>query len=101
MESIVKDHLVAYLLTNNLITKQQHGFLAKHSTCSQLIECINDWSIELNCRNAVDVAYYIDVRNAFYSVVCGEICYKLKSYGVNGTILQWITNFLINRIQAV
>jgi hypothetical protein len=57
MESILKDNLIAYLSENNLITKQQHGFLAKHSTCSQLLECVNDWSFELNLRNSVDIAY--------------------------------------------
>jgi len=51
MEIIIKDRLIAYLLENNLISKQQHGFLTKHSTCSQLLECVNDWTIELNFRH--------------------------------------------------
>ena len=57
METIIKDNIITYLLANNLITKHQHGFLAKHSTCSQLLECINDWSIALNVRNSVDIIY--------------------------------------------
>jgi hypothetical protein len=100
MESIVKDNLIAYLLENNLITKQQHGFLAKHSTCSQLLECINDWSIELNIRNSVDVAY-IDFKKAFDSVVHSKLCCKLKSHGASGKLLNWVTDFLFNRVQAV
>jgi len=42
MESVIKDRLITYLLENELITKQQHGFLAKHSTCSKLLECVNE-----------------------------------------------------------
>ena len=38
MESIIKDQMLSYLIQNNLITKQQHGFLARHSTCTQLLE---------------------------------------------------------------
>jgi len=100
MESIIKDSLIAYLLENKLITKQQHGFLAKHSTCSQLLECVNDWTIELNVRKCIDVAY-IDFQKAFDSVVHSKLCHKLKSYGVSGRLLGWITDFLCNRVQAV
>jgi len=40
MESIIKDRLITYLLENNLISKQQHGFLAKHS-----IPVLNCWYV--------------------------------------------------------
>jgi len=100
MESVIKDNLIAYLLGNGLITKQQHGFLAKHSTCSQLLECVDDWSIELNLRHSIDVAY-IDFQKAFDSVVHSKLCYKLKSYGVSGKLLEWVSDFLFNRVQAV
>lgn len=100
MESIIKDAVTNHLLVNKLITKQQHGFLAKHSTCTQLLECVNDWSISLNIRNSVDIMY-IDFHRAFDSVVHSKLLFKLKSYGITGGLLQWINNFLTNRFQAV
>jgi len=100
MESVIKDNLIKHLYDNKLITKHQHGFLTKHSTCSQLLECVNDWSIALNFRNSVDVVY-IDFCKAFDSVVHSKLLYKLKAYGINGLLLQWITNFLNNRSQSV
>ena len=100
METIIKDKLIAYLLENKLITKQQHGFLAKHSTCSQLLECVNDWSLELNIRNGVDVAY-IDFQKAFDSVVYTKLCHKLRAYGLSGKLLDWLSDFLFGRVQAV
>ena len=100
MESIIKDRLIAYLLDKRLITKQQHGFLAKHSTCSQLLECVNDWTIELNVRHSVDVAY-IDFQKAFDSVVGSKLGLKLSSYGISGRLLDWLSDFLCNRVQAV
>jgi len=100
MESIIKDSVIKYLLVNRLITKQQHGFLAKHSTCSQLLESVNDWSIALNVRNSVDVVY-IDFQKAFDSVVHSKLLHKLKSFGISGILLQWLTNFLHNRFQSV
>jgi len=81
MESIIKDRLITYLLENKFISKQQHGFLAEHSTCSQLLECVYDWTIELNFRHSIDVAY-IDIQKAFDSVVHSKLFHKLKCYGV-------------------
>jgi len=100
MESIIKDKLIAYLLEKKLITKQQHGFLAKHSTCSQLLECVNDWTIELNVRHSVDVAY-IDFQKAFDSVVGSKLGHKLISYGISGSLLDWLSAFLSDRVQTV
>ena len=88
------------MLVNKLISKQQHGFLAKHSTCSQLLECVNDWSIALNIRNSTDVIY-IDFNKAFDSVVHSKLLQKLIAYGVGGNLLHWLTSFLTNRTQCV
>ena len=43
-ERIVKESVLVYLRNNNHISRHQHGFLAKSSTCTQLPESINDWS---------------------------------------------------------
>ena len=75
MESVIKDSLIKHLHVNKLITKQQHGFLAKYSTCSQLLECVNDWSVALNFRNSTDVVY-INFHKAFDSVVHSELLHK-------------------------
>jgi len=56
--------------------------------------------IELNFRHSIYVAY-IDFQKAFDSVVHSKLCHKLKSYGVSGKLLNWLTDFLFNLIQAV
>ena len=80
MESIVKDQMLDYLLRDKLISKHQHGFLARRSTCAQLLVCrpTNDRSLSLNARNSVDCAY-IDFSKAFDSVVHSKLCCKLSS----------------------
>ena len=47
MESIIRTEMLNYLFDKKLITKHQHGFLSRHSTCTQLLECLNDWSLAL------------------------------------------------------
>lgn len=100
METITKNQMLEYLLLNNFISKHQHGFLSKHSTCSQLIECTNDWTLALRCRNAVDVAY-IDFSKAFDSVCHNKLYVKLQSYGIDGKLLSWIREYLSDRTQRV
>jgi ribonucleases P/MRP protein subunit RPP40 len=100
METIIKKQVIDFLLRHGSISKQQHGFLSKHSTCSQIIECVNDWSLALNNRKQVDVVY-IDFCKAFDSVVHKKLIHKLESLGIRGKLLLWIEAFLSNRTQAV
>jgi len=58
------EQMLAYLSKNNLISRHQHGFLAKHSTCIQLLETVNDWSVALRNRNFVDIVYF-EIAEAF------------------------------------
>ena len=68
MESIISEHMLSFLLAHDLITKHQHGFLVKRSTCTQLLECFQDWVVSLNNKRSVDIVY-IDFSRAFDSVV--------------------------------
>ena len=42
MERIINVEVLNYLLQHGLISKYQHGFLYKHSTCSNLLESVYD-----------------------------------------------------------
>ena len=57
METVIKWALIAYLVSNNFINKHQHGFIAKYSTSTQLLECLYPWSASINKKNHVDVLY--------------------------------------------
>ena len=100
METVIRDQMTDFLINNGLISKQQHGFLRRHSTCSQLLECVHDWSISINNKQSVDVMY-IDYSRAFDSVVHSKLLFKLKSYGIKYDLLNWIAAFLHGRKQRV
>jgi len=100
MESIIKDDMLAYLISKGLISRQQHGFLARRSTCTQLIECLNDWTLNIENKQSLDVIY-IDFAKAFDSVVHSKLLSKLASYGISGKLLCWIEDFLTDRYQYV
>ena len=100
MESIISEHMLSFLLAHNLITKHQHGFLVKRSTCTQLLEYFQDWVVSLNNKQSVDVVY-IDFSRAFDSVVYSELLIKLESYGFRYDLLAWLKSFLVDRYQRV
>jgi len=100
MESIIRDQMLEYLHRNKLISKQQHGFLSRRSTCTQLLESLEDWSMQLRSGKSVDVVY-VDFEKAFDSVVHSKLLAKLESYGVQYELHKWISEFLCDRRQRV
>ena len=100
LESIIAQDLLEFLDTHKLISKHQHGFLKKHSTTTNLLESLNDWSVSLSNNRSVVVAY-IDFHRAFDSISHVKLIHKLKAYGIGGNLLAWISVFLINRFQRV
>jgi hypothetical protein len=100
MESIIKDQLLTSLLSNNVITIQQHGFLSKKSTLTNLLESTRNWSLSFSNTVSNDVIF-IDFSKAFDSVVLNKLIFKLNSYGITGELLAWIKSFLFNREQSV
>jgi len=69
--------LIQFLFKNRLITKHQHGYLKRHSTDSNLLETLNDWtSIGLRKKHVIDV-----VQKAFEKrhliLLCGTSSHSL------------------------
>jgi ribonuclease P/MRP protein subunit RPP40 len=100
MESIIKDQIVEFLVGKELISKHQHAFLKNHSTASNLLDCLQDWSIGLNSCKQTDVIY-IDFAKAFDSIETSKLLLKLELYGITGLLLRWISDFFANRSQSV
>jgi hypothetical protein len=100
LETIVASDLIQFLIDHNLITRHQHGFLKRHSTSTNLLESLNDWTISLSNHKSVTVAY-IDFKSAFDSISHNKLLIKLSSYGITNTLYFWIKAFLTNRFQKV
>jgi len=79
--------MLTNLRQHQLISHNQHIFLSRHSTfkLTQLLETINDWSIALRNRHAVDAVYF-DFAKAFDSVSHRKLLHKLTAYGTFATL---------------
>ena len=100
METVIKNQLLRYLARRNVISRQQHAFLIRRSTVTNLLDSTLDWAVMLDVGTPVDVVY-IDFAQAFDSVVHRKLLTKLSAYGICGKLLLWISAFLYSRVQCV
>ena len=100
MESIIHDFISNYLLTNNLITKHQHGFIKNRSTLTCLLCSLKNWLSSLDLAKSTH-AIYIDFAKAFDTVTHEKLLHKLTSYGIHGKLHLWISARLSNQTQSV
>jgi len=77
------DQMLNYVHAHNLISKHQHRFMSRHSTVSNLLESVNDWTLALNYSKGIAVAY-IDYAKAFDVVCHSKLLLKLSAYGIRG-----------------
>ena len=100
MESIAKDAIIAHMSQYKLFSDSQHGFLPHKSCTTQLLTAMNHWTESLNSGYATDIIYF-DFKKAFDSVPHRRLLLKLKSYGISGNLLSWLSSFLTGRLQRV
>ena len=89
-----------HLQEHNTLCNQQHVFCTGHSCETQLISTVNDLARNLNSGLQTNLLL-LDFKKAFDKVPHYRLCYKLSHYGIRGTVLRWIQDFLANRTQQV
>ena len=99
-ESIISKKILSHLLSNDLLSPQQFGFLPNRSSCSQLLSCLHKWLLAYSNRITTDIIY-TDIRKAFDSVSHPKLISTLGQYKLNPIIINWIKNFLTGRSQQV
>ena len=99
-ESVIKGALVPFLEHKQFISKNQHGFRSKHSTCLNLLECVNQWTENLDSKIETLVAH-VDFARAFDSVPLPKLLQKLELAGVADNLLSCINSLLYERSQRV
>ena len=88
-ESIIKDQLLSYLMVHSLISKEQHGFLQKHSTTTNLIESVNNWtmSLEKRIKSWLSICWFRKKLSTRYQSL--NLCTKFNALAF--LVYYWIT----------
>ena len=99
-ERVMRVSIVKHLEDNDLLPKNQHGFISGRSTLSQLLhqieQLIRAWE---ECKSTDTI--YLDFAKAFDKVDHNILCQKLKRLGITGKVGIWIREFLTGRFQQV
>ena len=95
LESIKTSQILQFLSDHHRITQHQHGFLARHSTTTNLLECTNDWTISISNHKSIIIAY-VDFEAAFDCISHHKRLLKLSSYGIRDNLLVWKINQLFS-----
>ena len=99
-EKIVFDRMIKFWREIDLINSNQFGFLRGRSTATQLLSTFDDWAKSRNLSIPTDVIF-LDLAKAFDSVPHEWLLLKLKSNGIDGSLLNWLRYFLVGRKQRV
>ena len=100
LERLIKDHLVDFLVKNNLINPSQHGFLKARSCLTNILCFLEDVTKWVDEGSPVDIIY-LDLKKAFDKVPHQRLLLKLKAHGIGNGMINWIEKWLIDRRQRV
>lgn len=100
MESIIREDLLDYMISNKLFSEKQFGFIPNRSTILQLLEVLDKWSESLDKGEIIEIAY-MDFRKAFDTVPHKRLLNKIASYGIEGCLKNWLQDFFTDRKQIV
>ena len=97
-EKLIYDQLYEYLDSNKHLFKDQYGFHNLHSVVSCLLNCTNDWYVNID-RGKFTAMIFIDLKKAFDTVDHQVLLNKMRNYGIDGLEHQWFSSYLDNRKQ--
>ena len=99
-ERVMRGSIVKHLVENDLLPKNQHGFITGRSTLSQLLNQIEQLIRAWEEGKTTDTVY-LDFAKAFDKVDHNILCRKIKRLGITGKVGIWIREFLTGRYQQV
>ena len=99
-ERIIFKHVFNHLRETEFFTPCQSGFLPGDSTVNQVTYLYNRICKALDDGLEIRVVFF-DISKAFDKVWHKGLIFKMKNAGIQGSLLAWFENFLLDRYQRV
>ena len=93
MERILYNQLYEYLTATNILSEHQFGSRTFHSTASALLDCTNDWYINMD-RKLFILVVFIDLKKTFDTVDHEILLQKLMHVGITGNAFLLLKSYL-------
>jgi len=100
VERAAAEQLHKYLADNKLLPRNQSAYLKYHSTETALLRVWSDILMAADVRQ-VTLQGLVDLSAAFDCVYHSVLLQRLISFGLKGTVLDWICCFLSDRTQQI
>ena len=100
LERLIYNYLCKFIISNDIISQFQFGFLKHRFTTQQLLVYLDRVYHILNSNDGCDVIY-LDFKKAFDTVPHHELLSKIWNIGITGSVWLWIREYLTNRVQHV
>ena len=100
LERLVYNRLISHINDNKLLYEYQFGFQKGKSTHLAIMMLVDKITEALDQGESV-VGVFLDFSKAFDTVDHNILLQKMNRYGICGVELQWIEDYLSNRMQYV
>ena len=100
LEKIVFEQLYDYLTRNHIFHPNLHGYRKNRSTQTAMIQMYHRW-VQAAADGQVSGVVLLDLSAAFDLVDPGILLQKLRIYGLDREMSDWIESYLTDRAQAV
>ena len=100
IERVAFRQMFNFIRDNNLLYKQQSGFIPGDSCSNQLVYLYDNIVKAMEYKKQVKFIF-CDITKAFDRVWHTGLLHKLSNFGFHGLALRWLTHYLTNRKQRV
>jgi len=97
-EKIISQKITSFVETR--LNEQQHGFRRNRSTTTNLMIFTSSVLCDMEKGYSVDTIY-TDFKKAFDKVDHKILISKLAKFGFSGSLLKWLSSYLVGRTQIV
>ena len=97
-EKVIYTRLYKFVISKNILYENQYGFRSHHSTSQAVNYSIDKIICNIENKNHV-LGIFIDLSKAFDTICHEKLLFKLENYGIRGTPLSLLRNYMTNRHQ--
>ena len=98
IESVIHKQLMCYLLSHNIISENQFGFMPQRST-ADAIYGLCQYAYECRNRGEIVAIVFLDLKKAFDTVNHFLLLKELSSIGASNNVISWFRSYLSGRRQ--